>query len=85
MLVFVIKDQSNRAAADLRRKLVGRLAHGGSTNSGVGASGKPGAVHTSSSPLLASGRAATAANIRATVCRDYTALAPNRFKDFWRD
>src|SRR5580658_4212721 len=45
MLVFVIKDQSNRAAADLRRKLVGRLAHGGSTFSGVGASGKPGAVH----------------------------------------
>jgi sigma-B regulation protein RsbQ len=30
MLGFVIKDQSNRAAADLRRKLVGRLAHGGS-------------------------------------------------------
>jgi putative tryptophan/tyrosine transport system substrate-binding protein len=40
----VLEDQANGAAANLRRKLVRRLAHGGSTFSGVGASGKPGAV-----------------------------------------
>jgi hypothetical protein len=41
----VIEDQTHRAAADLRRELVARIAHDGSTFSGVGASGKPGAVH----------------------------------------
>jgi hypothetical protein len=40
----VIEDQTHRAAADLRRELVARIAHDGSTFSGVGASGKPGAV-----------------------------------------
>jgi len=38
-------NHANRALADLRGKLVRRLAHRGSTLSGVGASGKPGAVH----------------------------------------
>ena len=45
MLMFVIENQPHRAAPDLRRKLVRRIAHGGSTFSRVGASGKPGAVH----------------------------------------
>jgi hypothetical protein len=43
--VLVLEDQANSAAANLRRKFVRRLAHGGSTFSGVGASGKHGAVH----------------------------------------
>jgi hypothetical protein len=42
--MFVIEDQTHRAAADLRRELVACIAHSGSTFSGVGASGKPGAV-----------------------------------------
>jgi UTP-glucose-1-phosphate uridylyltransferase len=41
-----LEDQANSAVANLRRKLVRRLAHGGSTFSGVGASGKHGAVHS---------------------------------------
>lgn len=49
MFVFVIEDQAHRAAADLRRKLVARIAHDGSTLSGVGASGKPGAVQSTPS------------------------------------
>jgi hypothetical protein len=40
----VIKDQPHRAGPHLRRELVRCLAHDGSTFSGVGASGKPGAV-----------------------------------------
>jgi hypothetical protein len=44
MLVFMIEDQTHRATADLRRELVARIAHDGSSFSGVGASGKPGAV-----------------------------------------
>jgi len=44
MLVFVIEDQPDRAAADLRRELVRCLARHGSTFSGVGASDNPGAV-----------------------------------------
>jgi hypothetical protein len=40
----VIGHHPHRALADFRRKLVRRLAHTGSTFSGVGASGKPGAV-----------------------------------------
>ena len=46
MLAFVIQHHPHRAVADLRRKLVRRLARHGSTFSGVGASGKPGAVHS---------------------------------------
>src|SRR5215471_6950148 len=46
MLVFVIEDQPHRTGTDLRRKLVACLLVHGSTFSGVGASGKPGAVHT---------------------------------------
>ncbi|MBY8829930.1 hypothetical protein, partial [Hephaestia mangrovi] len=42
---LVIENHPHRTIADLRRKLVRRLAHTGSTFSGVGASGKPGAVH----------------------------------------
>src|SRR5215510_54283 len=45
MLVFVIEDQPHRTGTDLRRKLVACLLVHGSTFSGVGASGKPGAVH----------------------------------------
>jgi hypothetical protein len=42
----VIDHHPHRPFADLRCKLVCRLAHTGSTFSGVGASGKPGAVQT---------------------------------------
>ncbi|MEP9403715.1 hypothetical protein, partial [Sphingomonas sp. VNH70] len=41
----VIQHHPYRSLADLGRKLVRRLAHTGSTFSGVGASDKPGAVH----------------------------------------
>ena len=44
MILLVIQDHPYRTHADLRRVLVRRLAHTGSTFSGVGASGKPGAV-----------------------------------------
>ena len=42
--MLVIQHQPHRALAHFRGKLVRRLAHDGSTFSGVGASGKPGAV-----------------------------------------
>jgi hypothetical protein len=42
--MFVIQHQPHRALANLRRKLVRRLAHHGPTFSGVGASDQPGAV-----------------------------------------
>lgn len=42
---LVVKHHLHRALANLRRELVRRLAHTGSTFSGVGASGAPGAVH----------------------------------------
>lgn len=42
VLAFVIQHDPNRAVANLRRKLVGRLACHGSTFSGVGASDQPG-------------------------------------------
>ncbi len=45
MFMLVIQHQSHGAAAYLRGELVRHLAHDGSTFSGVGASGKPGAVH----------------------------------------
>ncbi|MGA7612189.1 MAG: hypothetical protein WCF49_18635, partial [Xanthobacteraceae bacterium] len=41
----MIENHPHRAGADLGRKLVRRPACHGSTFSGVGASGKPGAVH----------------------------------------
>jgi hypothetical protein len=44
MLVFMIEDQTRRAAADLRREPVARIAHDGSSFSGVEPSGKPRAV-----------------------------------------
>ena len=44
MFTFVIQNQPNRSGTDLGRKPVRRLAHNGSTFSGVGASGKLGAV-----------------------------------------
>jgi hypothetical protein len=44
MIAFVIQHHAYRTGADLRRKLVRRFAHIGSTFSEVGASGKPGAV-----------------------------------------
>src|SRR6516165_8607208 len=47
MLMFVIQHQPHRAGTDLRRELVACLLAHGSTFSRVGASGKPGAVHTS--------------------------------------
>ena len=53
---FVIQHHPHRAGADLRRKLVRRLACHGSTFSRVGASGKPGAVHK-----MLSSKASTAA------------------------
>ncbi|NRC53009.1 hypothetical protein [Neoaquamicrobium sediminum] len=42
--MFVIQHQPHGSLAHFRGKLVRRLAHDGSTFSGVGASGKPGAV-----------------------------------------
>jgi hypothetical protein len=45
MLALVIQNHPNRADSDLGRKLVAALLRHGSTFSGVGASGKPGAVH----------------------------------------
>src|SRR5439155_3380902 len=46
MLMFVIQHQPHRAGTDLRRELVACLLAHGSTFSRVGASGKPGAVHS---------------------------------------
>lgn len=46
MFACLIQNKPNRAGKDLRRKLVRRLAHNGSSFSGVGASGNPGAVQT---------------------------------------
>jgi hypothetical protein len=46
MLVLVIQHHPHRAPTDLRRKLVRRLACHRSIFSGVGASDKPGAVHS---------------------------------------
>ena len=45
MLTFVVEDQPHRAATHFRGKPVRRLAHDAPSHSGVGASGKPGAVH----------------------------------------
>jgi Holliday junction resolvase len=42
----VIQHQPHRAGTDLRRELVACLLAHGSTFSRVGASGKPGAVHS---------------------------------------
>ncbi len=53
VFVFMIEDQANYAAANLRRELVARIAYGGSTFSGVGASGKPRAVHWKSFKAVA--------------------------------
>ena len=44
MFMLVIEDQPHCTGPDLRRKLVRRLAHDGSTFSGVGASNQTGAV-----------------------------------------
>jgi hypothetical protein len=44
MIPLVIEHHPYRSLANLRRKLVGRLAHTGSTFSGVEASDKSGAV-----------------------------------------
>jgi hypothetical protein len=44
MIPLVVENHPHRSLADSRRKLVCRLAHTGSTFSGVGASGKPDAV-----------------------------------------
>ena len=43
--MFIVEHQPHGSLAHFRGKLVRRLAHDGSTFSGVGASGKPGAVH----------------------------------------
>jgi hypothetical protein len=45
VLAGMIQNHPDRTIADLRRKLVRRLACHGSILSGIGASGKPGAVH----------------------------------------
>lgn len=44
MLTPTVKDQPHRAFTDFRGKFVRRLDHDASSYSGVGASGKPGAV-----------------------------------------
>lgn len=46
MVTFVIQHHAHRTGVDLRCKFVRRFAHIGSTFSEVGASGKPGAVHS---------------------------------------
>ena len=46
VIPLVIENHPHRSLADFGRKLVGRLASHGSTFSGVGASDKPGAVHS---------------------------------------
>jgi transposase len=46
MFMLMIQHQPHGSLAYFRGELVRRLAHDGSTFSGVGASGKPGAVHT---------------------------------------
>jgi hypothetical protein len=46
MIMFVIQYQSHRAGTVLRRELVACLLAHGPTFSRVGASGKPGAVHS---------------------------------------
>jgi hypothetical protein len=52
MLAGVIQNHPNRSGPDVGGKLVRRLACHGSILSGVGASGKPGAVHSESSSIL---------------------------------
>src|SRR5690606_14685188 len=51
VLTLVVENQPHRALAHFRGKLVRRLAHDAPSYSGVGASGKPGAVHSSVSEL----------------------------------
>jgi hypothetical protein len=46
MLMLVIQHQPDRSPADFGRELVARIALGGFTFSGVGAFGKPRAVHS---------------------------------------
>src|SRR5690606_31741899 len=46
VVTLVVENQPHRALAHFRGKLVRRLAHDAPSYSGVGASGKPGAVHT---------------------------------------
>src|SRR5690606_19103866 len=46
VLTLVVENQPHRALAHFRGKLVRRLAHDAPSYSGVGASGKPGAVQT---------------------------------------
>src|SRR5690606_31680729 len=50
VLTLVVENQPHRALAHFRGKLVRRLAHDAPSYSGVGASGKPGAVHTNYAP-----------------------------------
>src|SRR5690606_34643941 len=45
VLTLVVENQPHRALAHFRGKRVRRLAHDAPSYSGVGASGKPGAVH----------------------------------------
>src|SRR5690606_38985249 len=45
VVTLVVENQPHRALAHFRGKLVRRLAHDAPSYSGVGASGKPGAVH----------------------------------------
>jgi hypothetical protein len=52
MLMLVIQHQPNRTLGHFRGDLVRRLAHDGPTFSGVGASGKPGAVHPQPTGLV---------------------------------
>jgi hypothetical protein len=51
--MLVVKNQPYRTLPNFRGKPVRRLAHDGSTFSGVGASGKPGAVRLLGKPRLA--------------------------------
>src|SRR5690606_22376178 len=51
MLTLVVENQSHGTFADLRGKLVRRLAHDAPSYSRVGASGKPGAVQTAIAQL----------------------------------
>jgi hypothetical protein len=68
VLAGVIQNHPNRAVPDLSRKLVRRLACHGSILSGVGASGKPGAVHLAPGSLRCSINPAS--DILVTIIRD---------------
>lgn len=74
MLVRVIQHQPNRSLAHLRGELVRRFARHGSILSGVGASGKTGAVHCRPPLVLDTIRAARDHALTAGIARPRVAV-----------